>query len=317
MNALCRTAGLALLSTLLELGCSAGRPPPRPVAEAPHASSASAVLPTDLDAVVWLDIARLRGLWTVHPERQIAKILAEYGMLEVHNDSEAKFWLKLLSRSERFWIGCRPTSGGCADAVLYARGRFDGRAPVGELDDLSRAIDLGAGWFRHDRRTKVARRQVARIYVALPDRVVTVSPAELDAVELKLEQGRPGSPLLVDEHGLVSLVVRASAVARHWERRAPAAARLLREAETIRLTVDNDRSDLQLTVAVRFMGREYVERARDALVLIAPKLGIGSEQLAKARAVEIVGNDLVLRMAIANPGDGTTSKAEGSAPGAN
>jgi hypothetical protein len=290
----------ALVSSALAIACAA-TPTAIPVAaRSPGAQSPKEVLPADLDVVAWLDVARLRDLWTEQPNRQIATILGEYGVLTgIPNGDDARFWLSLLAQSDHFWLGCRPTTDGCLDAVVFARGRFDSHDPATELSDLARPVDLGAGWFRYDRRTRIERHKVARIYFAPPDRIVVVSPTEIDAVERSLEQGHGEPALLAEERGLFSLTLRARSIARLVEHRAPAAARFLRDASRIKLWLEANSSVLELSVIISFANPERAERARLVFSDIAPKLGIfDAHQPSRGLPSEVVGNDLVLRLMV-------------------
>lgn len=269
---------------------------------APNVQSAKDVLPADLDIVLWLDIARLRGLWALAPDRQIAKVLAEYGLFAATTDAEATFWLTLLADSNSWWIACRPTRAGCLDAVVFARGRYDRPDPLLSLPDTTRPLDLGAGWFRYARKIKVGRQQAARVYVAPPDRIVIVSPAEVDAVERSLERGQGESPLLAEERGLFSMTLRPTALARIVQQRAPAAARLLREAKVIRLWLSADPRALELSAIVEFASHERAERARQAFAHVASLLGVhDAKQSNTFVPVEVVGNDLVLHLQLRSP----------------
>lgn len=283
---------------------------------APNAQSAKDVLPADLDVVLWLDIVRLRGLWALSPDHQIAKVLAEYGLFVANTDAEATFWLHLLAESNSWWIACRPTRSGCRDVVVFARGSYDRPDPLLTLPDTTRPIDLGAGWFRYARKVRVGRQQAARVYVAPPDRIVVVSPAEVDAVERSLEQGHGEPPLLVEERGLFSMTLRPTALARIVEQRAPAAARLLREANVIRLWLNANPTALELNAVVAFASRERAERARQAFTLVASLLGVRDAKQSNAFVpVEVVGNDLVLHLQLRPPSSDQPPPPEGPKPG--
>jgi hypothetical protein len=289
---------VAVLVSAVTLACSSGRASLKAVAMAPNAQSAADILPADLDLLLWLDVARLRGLWPIAPDRKLAKVLAEYGVFAASSDAEAAFWLHLLAQSSRLWIGCRPTRSGCRDTVTFARGRYDRNDPLAVLPDTTLPVDLGAGWFRYARKVRVGRRQAARVYVAPPDRIVVVSPAELDAVERSLEHGQQDdSTFRVEERGLLSMTLRPTALARVVERRSPAAARLVRDASVIRLWLDTNAATLELTTVVSFASHEHAVHAQEAVSILLAILKVSERtQSVEGTPVEIVGNDLVLRL---------------------
>lgn len=308
----CGIVALTALAGPWAMACAPNRPTLPLARTAPSGHSAAEILPADLDVVLWLDVARLRGLWSVKPDRQIVRVLAEYGLFAATSDAEAAFWLALLEQSSRWWIGCRPTRDGCRDIVVFARGRFDRHDPLSVLPDTSLPLDLGAGWFRYSRKVRVGRQQPARIYVAPPDRIVVVSPAEVDAVERTLERGQndPTSQA-VEERGLFSMALRPVAMARIIEYRAPAAARLLREARVVRLWLDADAQALRLSVSVGFSDHERAELAREAFSILW-KVWNASD--ARSPDVEqplaVVGNDLVLHLRIAAPAEASESRGQ-------
>jgi hypothetical protein len=313
-----RCRGATIVATLLSLGtlsCTSSRPPSA-VARSPSAQAPKEVLPADLDVALWLDIARLRGLWTLQPDRRIAHILAGYGLYVATSETrEADFWLDLVRHSDRWWIGCRPTHDGCVDAVVFARGRFSDCDPGQTLPGMARPIDLGAGWFRYDRRTRVARHQVARIYVAPPDRMVVVAPAEVDAVERSLERGHADRSLFPEERGFFSLAFRGRAMARLVERRAPAAARFLRDAVVVKLWLEGNSDALDFTIVASFANHGLAEHARLVFSLVAPTLNLfDTKDPSNSVATDVVGGDLVLHVRVHAGSESTTPEEGGAAP---
>jgi hypothetical protein len=294
----CRGGAIAAL--LLWLGAvSCASPRTRSaLARSPSAQAPADVLPADLDVALWLDIARLRGLWTLQPDRRIANVLGAYGLFSATSKTnEAEFWLGLVEHSDRWWIACRPTHDGCVDAVVFARGRFSNYDPGRTLPEMARPIDLGAGWFRYDRRSRGARDQVARIYVAPPDRIVVVTPAEVDALERSLERGHADRRLVPEERGIFSLIFRGRTMARLVERRAPAAGRFLRDALVIKLWLEGNAEGLDFTTVASFANHDLAARARMAFSLIAPALGwFDAKDSSNTLVTDVVGDDLVLHV---------------------
>ncbi|MGC4069274.1 MAG: hypothetical protein QM784_32415 [Polyangiaceae bacterium] len=211
------------------------RPPPVPSSRA----TASTLLPSDSDVALWLDIERLKALFLREPERQLLAVLRDYGVVTL-SDATAndEFYIELLRHTTRLSSACRPHGDGCRDPVLVARGDFrklDLRRALG----LTRGgLDLGGGWLRYDCEGDFDRSGLARVYFAPPDSLVLVSYTELDAVERTVERYHGTRNPIPKELGLASIVLRPSSIATLVESRAPAAARWLREAQSIELLVD-------------------------------------------------------------------------------
>lgn len=311
----------SLTACIGPMSCTPARAVAPPM-RSPNAQSAPEILPADLDVVIWLDVARLRGLWTVKPNVQLATILGEYGLYAADPEEadEVGFWLRLVSQTDKLWIACRPVPSGCTDFVVFARGRYEQPDPVQSLPDLRHPVDLGAGWFRYDRRRPTARRGSSRIYVAPPDRIVVVSLTELDAVERSLEEGSLDDSLHVEERGLFSLSFRPVGVARALETRAPAAARFLREANGVRLWLDSGVEVMTLSVVIGFGTPERAERARQAFALLSSGLDWlhgktnSTKGPADAFSVKVVGNDLLLNLRVQPPNSAPSHGSNGNEP---
>lgn len=276
-------------------------PPPSrlvPQAPAPSALLPQAILPADLDAVIWFDLTRLRDLWTTQPDLQITRVLTAYGVFDANpTEPDDEYWRSVVSHSERLWVACRPSSEGCRDSVVLARGRFAQFEPRKLLDRLQPAVDLGAGWFRYDRGGVLRRAQPARIYLAAPDQCVTAPVAELDAVERNLELGRGEPALSVEERGLLSMTLRGPAIAALVASRSPSAARLLSDVDIIRAWLALNTQELELTVVAAFGEPERAARSGRVLSML-----LQSEELWKglgvsfAPAVEVVDRDVTIRL---------------------
>lgn len=283
-------------AVVLCLACSST--PTRVRAPAPRVTSAQSALPADLDATLWFDLTRLRNLWSYKPDLQLAALLREYGILgSPQTPEDATFWLHFLSRSDQLWIACRPSMEGCRDTVVYARGNFRNYEPRLALPEIQPPVDLGAGWLRYDRSGKRRRAEPARIYLSPPDRCVVAPLAELDSIERSLERRAGESAPIVEERGLLSIALRTQAVADLIERRAPAAARLMRTARSIHLRLEANERELELVVVIAFDHHDEAERAKVAFTLVGKAIGILSDDSAGGSApIELLDRDLVLRV---------------------
>jgi hypothetical protein len=259
-------------------------------------------LPSDLDVALWLDIERLKALFLREPEAQLLAVLRDYGVLttpdEVANDA---FYVEFLRRTTRLSVACRPYAEGCRDPVVLARGdyrKLDLRKALG----LTRGgLDLGGGWLRYDREGIVARSGLARAYFAPPDRLVLVSYAELDAVERTVERYRGGRNPIPKEAGLASMTLRPRSVARLVESRSPAAARWLSEAQTIEVLVDRSNTTLSLVLTFGFPSQVRAEHAAVAFRLIWASLAKQDRQLTREAPIEVIGAEVVVRLALGGP----------------
>lgn len=192
----------ALLLGLSAVACGPSQRSPLP--PAPAVTSASELLPADLDVVVRLDMARVKGA------------LGELALTAIANqalarDSPGKDPDELLITSllgaDVVYLAYRPSpSWTPLDRVLALQGRFEQlvRPPSG----FSGATDLGRDMRYWDAKAPAARGGVARIY-SFGERVrVFVSEAELDAVERTLDGLGSSRRLQPPEEGMLSLAAR-------------------------------------------------------------------------------------------------------------
>lgn len=269
-----------------------------PSAATPAALLPQAILPADLDAVIWFDLTRLRDLWTSQPELQIARILGEYGMLDARPGAQdSEYWQSILSRSDRLWIACRPSNAGCRDSVVLARGDFRDFEPRKLLDGLPPALDLGAGWFRYDRKGKLRRAQPARVYLAPPEQCLSVPLAELDSIERNLELGRGEPALSVEERGVFSMTVRGPAISDLVASRSPSAARLLQDVDTIHAWLALNAQELELSIVATFEDPQRAVRSGQVLTKLLGTAEVWQSLGASAAPlIEVVGRDVTIRL---------------------
>lgn len=278
-----------------------------------------AILPADLDAVIWFDLTRLRDLWTSQPELQIARILGEYGVLDARpGEQDSEYWQSVLSRSDRLWVACRPSNAGCRDSVVLARGSFRDFEPRELLDGLPPAHDLGAGWFRYTRQGKLRRTQPARIYLAPPEQCLNVPLAELDSVERNLELGRGEPALSVEERGLLSMTLRGPAISDLVAYRSPSAARLLQDVDTIHAWLALNAQELELSIVAAFEDPQRAVRSGQVLTRLLGTAEVWQSLGASAApTIQVVGRDVTIRLQLRAQNEATPPRVPGTRPAAN
>ena len=303
---------VSLPFALILAACTYDAPARRPIGPASSSvASAAQILPSDLDVVLWLDVARLKQLWLREPERQLLAVLHEYGLVPSTDDyNDGVFWSDALLLADRMWIACRPKASGCHDPVVLLRGDYRRIQPRHALSRTNPPLDLGGGWLRYDRTLRATRSTLSRLYYAPPDRLLAVSESEIDAVERTLERSRGGQNQIPKEAGLVSLLMRPSGIAKVLEPRSPAAARFLREATRIEIEVLPEEGHLALVADLTFETTERAERASTIFRLLQAAFAESKNAtLPPDSPVEVQGTRLVLHINLAAP----SSPREGDA----
>jgi hypothetical protein len=290
-------------SCWLKLGCAAlialtaCGPTAVPTNVPTRLSEDTLLVPDDLDIVVRLDLVRFRSHWPSATNQRILRVLNDYGLVSISGETSDRLLLQqILQAAQQLWIACRPTLDGCSDAVLSARGNFQNAPTQAATHGFSKPVLSTNGWSRLDRLGRVTRESVARVYSLLPDRLMTVAPAELDSTERGVEFGQGGSTLVPEARGVLSVALRTRSMARQLERRSPAAARLLRDAKDVRMWLDVEHERAALTVSVGFDDAPTAARTQQAWVVFATALSGLSDR--DSITADVVGNALTMRVPV-------------------
>ncbi|MFO7180401.1 MAG: hypothetical protein DIU78_017000 [Pseudomonadota bacterium] len=262
-------------------------PPPAPVVEEP-----ALAIPGDLDLVLRIDLARVRGALGLDPSRALDRAYDE--SLPAERDAGTRRLLsQLLLNTNVLWVGVRPGhSPELTDNVLVARGAFTGIVPntiPGEPPWQS-ARDLGGNVRRFERAQPSVRALPAVLYVREPDLVILGSAAEIDALTRTIEQRRGDRPVRAPETGLVSVAARLAPILRRLQARAPALAELLAGSEHLRASADLTAGALRVDVEVSFAAAERAEAAGSALRRLVAALSRTSAPWLTPARVDSIGN---------------------------
>lgn len=286
-------SGAALLAVVVPaatLACSSVRrvppPPPAPVVQAP-----ADAIPGDLDVVVRLDLAAMKGALG-----QLA--LRELEARALGSASAEALVGAALRRADTAWFAFRPgLPPELTDNVLVLRGDFaDLEAPS---PPWALARDLGGGFRRLDHEAPAGRAQPARLYRRDDDLLVFVSEAELDSVELVLERGATVDRVEAPNEGALAVAARAPILARLVYADAPAAARLLDQARLVSAHVELTAAGLAGELDVEFREPTTADdAARASRVLGAALKEQGGPLATVLEGVDIsaVGTSLVVRV---------------------
>jgi hypothetical protein len=281
------------------LGCSreALVPPRAPVLERP-----ADALPPDLDAVVRLDLGRVRS--ALGPAGLAAiKGLAAVPVEPGREPAAESVITEALEHSDTVLVGLRteiaPTG---PDTVIVLEGRFPERSPAPRA--WGRAIDLGGDVRRWDRPAPGARSSPARLYAFGNQRLVIASAAEVDAVEAVLERGLAANALSVPERGLFAFAAKLRRVKDRLVAKAPLFAEALRNAKRVEGSVEPSSDGLTADVALQLDSAARAERAAElferARVVSAEGEGRGAA-MARSAKIAAVSQSVTLRCSL--PGE--------------
>src|SRR6185503_14797055 len=161
--------GALVCAALLAAACSR---PPAPPPAAPATTRPADAIPADLDVVVRVDLARIRG--ALGPTLYAA-------LRDAAARSGDPVTSSALEHADAVWIGLRPGSDAeHSDDVVVLSGNFADLDPRA-LGHFGPAMDLGAGWRRWDLAEKPrARLLPARLYARRSELLVAASTAEID-----------------------------------------------------------------------------------------------------------------------------------------
>jgi hypothetical protein len=283
-----------LLLALAAIACASERIPP-PAAPGPPIQQPADAIPGDLDLVIRIDFAKVKGVLGSELMRELERRAPRSG-----DAATERLLVDAMTRADTIWIAVRPADDlEQSDNVIILRGRFGDLDPkkYGGEPRWRGPTDLGAAFRVYERDQPKLRSAPVRIYARLPDLLIFVSAAEIDSAERVIERGADDPRLEPPEKGAVALEARIGRLADSIAGRSPAAARLLAPARRLRATVDLDTAGLRAEVELDFELEEQARRAADATAIFARALTETkgpAGRIAAALRVEAVGPTLVL-----------------------
>ncbi len=198
---------------LLGLGAAACGPKPLPpLPPAPRVTSAAELVPSDLDVVVRVDLARFRSALGAAGLAAAARGLLVTGKAYASEaDPARELVLASLLETDTVYLGYRPSAlGAPLDRVLVLQGHFT--PMLRPAAGFGSATDLGGDVRYWDAKEPPPRDGVARLYAVGERLRVFVSEAELDAMERTLAGFR--GKLQPLEEGMLSLAARPALLGR-------------------------------------------------------------------------------------------------------
>lgn len=252
-------AAAAALGALGGLGCSkeALGPPPN----APKLDRPGDALPPDLDAVVRLDLGRIRSALGPAGVAAITR-LADKPVEPGREPPAEAVVASALEHADVVLVGLRTEVASAGpDAVMVLEGHFPGASPAPR--SWGSPVDLGGDVRRWDRPAPGARSSPARLYAFGNQRLVVASELEMDAVEAVLERGLTPNTLAAPERGLFAFAARLRRVRDRLVAKAPLFAEALRGAKRVEGSVEPSAEGLTLDVALELESAPGAERAAE------------------------------------------------------
>jgi hypothetical protein len=295
-----RRGSLGVVASLLALplfGCSKetlGAPPRAPKLERP-----ADALPPDLDAVLRLDLGRVRS--ALGPAGVAAiKSLADRPVDPGREPAAEAAITEALEHADVVFVGLRTEiSAAGPDTVIVLEGRFPARSPAPQ--SWGNPIDLGGDVRRWDRPTRGPRSSPARLYAFGNQRLVIASEAEIDAVEAVLEGGLSPNALSAPERGLFAFAARLRRVKDRLSARAPMFADALRSAKRVEGSVEPSQEGLTADVTLELDTAVNAERAAGLFerARVASSEGDGrGAAMARSATVTAVGASVTVRCSL-------------------
>jgi hypothetical protein len=279
------------------LGCSKEPlgPPPR----APALDRPADALPPDLDAVLRLDLGRVRS--ALGPAGLSAiKGLAERPVEPGQERAAEATITDALEHADTVLVGVRTEiSSAGPDTVIVLEGRFPARSPAPR--SWGSPIDLGGDVRRWDRPTRGPRSSPARLYAFGNQRLVIASEAEIDAVEAVLEGGLPPNALSAPERGLFAFAAKLRRVKARLAAKAPLFAEALRSAKRIEGSVEPSPDGLTAHVTLELDDPVSAERAAELFerARVASSNGEGrGATFARTATITAAGQSVTVRCSL-------------------
>jgi hypothetical protein len=244
------TAALILAGAWV-IGCGEARPATAPAAE-PRVPAD--LIPGDLDVVVRVDLAAIRGALG---DAALTELRAR---AQLDGDSRGdRFVDAAIARGSTAWFAFRPDeAAGVLDHVLVLRGRFDALDPR-ETEGAARwtpPLPMRAAWRRYDAVRPPARTEPARIYLRDSTVAVALTAAEIDPIERSLELGQAPearlAPVLPPIRGTLAGAARSRSIAGWFRDLEPFVADLLGAAQRLSIVLDLPDSGLSGEILLTF-----------------------------------------------------------------
>lgn len=268
-------------------------PPPAPIVDEP-----ALMVPSDLDLVVRLDLARLRAVLGLSGAELLAQ-LARQAPVDEPDVETARFTLALFARAETAWIGVRPgLAPELTDSVVVLRGAFKGVVPtsLGGAPPWGRPADLGGAVLRFSRMAPKLRAAPSVIYARGSDLVVIGSEAEVDPLELGF-QGKGGAGTLrAPESGLVAVAARLGPLQRRIAKRAPTLSRMFDGADRLSASVNRDGQHFRVRAELSFDAPERAAALAEALNAVKKALATRGREWTSRVEVAALADTLSLSL---------------------
>lgn len=285
---------IALVSLTLAACAAERRAPPA----APLLASALDPIPSELDVVVRVDVARVRAALGAETLAALRRGFAAAG------DETERLLGDAIERADVFVAAARYDDR-LVDHVVAVQGDFRGIRvrPVSSPGGWQAPVDLGGDVVRYDREPK-GRNDPARIYVRSYELVVVVSEAAVDSVEAVIERGAPPNRLAPPERGIVSAALRIRPGANPFglRERLPLLGDLLAGARSLEGFVDGTPDGFRLEVGCELATAPDAARAVEVLDGVRSVFGRRDDRagaLARLTTIEAAGAHVVVRAELA------------------
>jgi hypothetical protein len=295
-----RRAGLVAALAVTLAGCASSRPLPP---AAPVLLEPADAIPADLDAVVRVDVARLRAaLGTL-----LFAGLRRIATANLDDDDASEFLLSAIERSDLAVFAFRPElEGDGVDSVLVLRGQYAGLDPRTHdaRPPFQSPRDLGGDVRRYDREQPAARGAPARVYARGDDLLVVVTAAELDSVELRLERREEGPVVRPPARGIVAFAARLRALRLTLHQRFPLLADMLEDAREVNGVIEVGDSGASIELSLPFASEASAETAKAGLTGVLQAFGEREgpfSELVRRTSVDRAGAHVVLRASVPVP----------------
>jgi hypothetical protein len=257
-----------------------------------------------LDLVVRVDMKRVREALGAQAEsRLVAQVPASTGRRDA-----TRLLRAALQRADTVWLALRlglPFEQ--MDNVLVLQGSFSGLDPRDSApSDWGTPMDLGGAWRVYEALQTKTRAGPARLYARGEALWVVVSGAEIDSFERCVHNPSTPDKLEPEERGIISLSSRLRPLAAELQERAPAAARLLSKAVTLRASAEIVAQTVSAELAIEFRDAAQASEAAQASKVLAELFKSPGNQphptlaqlVAESTQIEAVAETLVIRLKI-------------------